>query len=313
MNFVESSSQIFVSSSGMQLPVTTDHTDGQQVIFTTASGDNTILEMVPADGTSHQVVMSEAVLTAHGQEHLEEQQQHLQLVQHESNEEIQQVIEDQMGEPVQELHLVLDQHQQQEKQEIVEHVNESEEMEVVEVQQPESYGEIQLDGSFTTGEVEEQVEEHVEHEVQDDGNEVEELTEQEVVEHAENEVEDHTEQEVEEQVENEVEQHTEQEVEEQAGPDNTPAEGNDHAENPEDVSEVETQEMEVEENTEQLEIDENEKHDGEEGDCEDTQVIDELQDSIQLVEGQTLTLIEEEEVGTQPLNVGDAAVEDGTS
>lgn len=257
-------SQIYVSTAGMSM--STDAGGNQQVIFASASGDGTILEMVPSDGGSHQVVVSEAVLAAHGHGHQldEQQQQHLQLVQHESSSEMQEVIHDQMGQPVQELHIVLDQQENRSEGQVVEQQEEG--MEIVEVQQSESesFGEIQLDGMQQL----DHTEASVETEPSDEAN-AEEQHETEII--------------------------------------------------TEDVTDVDTQQIEIDENSQQLQIDEEGhtlKLDSSSIDLhsQDTQVVTEenLGESIELVEGQTLTLIEEED-GTQTLKVGDGTVEEVSS
>lgn len=250
-------SQIYVSSGGMQIPVSSGG-DGQQVIFTTAGGDGTILEMVPSTSGPHQVVMSEAVLAAHGQQLGEEQhQQHLQLVQHETTETVQEVIHDQMGQPVQELHIVLDQQENRSEEEVHHEVQHQQEgMEIVEVQQSESYDELHLEESYQQGTLQQ-------------------------LEHTET-----VEQEQTEMVTDEV---------------------------------ADTEQIEVDENSQQLQIDE-ESHsissmklesDSLDIHNQETQNVHEenLEESIELVEGQTLTLIEEED-GTQTLKVGDSTVEE---
>ncbi|CAL8086621.1 unnamed protein product [Orchesella dallaii] len=269
------SSQMFVSSSGMTIPVTTDATTGQQVIFASTSADGTILEMVPTDSGSHQVVMSEAELVSHGQQ-INEQAQHLQLVDHgHSVESMQEVIHDhdQMGQPVQELHIVLD-GQENSRHESQEHSHQ-EVLDIVEVRQSDEYitdshDEIQLGETYTHSVTDEQ-HGHV--------NESESAA---ATDTSVDEIhEDVMTQEIGETQQIEIEESDSNQLQI-------------HEEIHSSMEECETQEMEI--------------------DSEETQIVsaENLQESIELVEGQTLTLIEEED-GTQTIKVDDTSVEEITS
>ncbi|ODN03729.1 hypothetical protein Ocin01_02936 [Orchesella cincta] len=267
------SSQMFVSSSGMTIPVTSDGTSGQQVIFASTSEDGTILEMVPADSGSHQVVMSEAELSAHGQHN--EQEQHLQLVDHgQSSENMQEVIHDEMGQPVQELHIVLDgqessRHEGQEQ-------SQQEVLDIVEVRQTEEYitdsthAELQLGEAYTHSVIE-----HEHMNENESGAGATDTSVEEIHEHDDVMTQEITETqqiEIDEGDSNQLQIHEETHT----------------------MEECETQEMEV--------------------DSQETQIVttDNLQESIELVEGQTLTLIEEED-GTQTIKVDNSNVEEITS